>query len=245
VSISIVALLTVASLFTAVISALCGMGGGIILLSIMTLFLPLNIIIPVHGLVQLVSNLSRTYFLRSYIKKTIAISFALGLPLGAYIAVFFIKKISDTSIPYFFIAAVILYTLYKPKNLPAITLPFKHFWILGFVVGLAGPLIGATGPILAQFFIRDDLSRQEIVANKASIQFLGHLIKIPVFLAIGFQYQDHALLSAAMIIFGIIGTKYGVKLLHSIQDATFTKIFRIGLTLASIRLIYKAFLMAS
>ncbi len=237
---ALIAALSIASLLTAVLSALCGMGGGVILLSIMTLFLPLSIIVPVHGLVQLFANFSRTFFLRSYINKVLVLSFAIGLPFGGALAISLLKKIDNTAIPYLLIAAIIFYTIFKPKKLPSISLGFKHFWLLGFLVGLFGPLIGSTGPFLAQFFIRDDLSRQEVVSNKAAIQFLGHLIKIPVFLSLGFQYQDYGLLTAIMIVCGIIGTNYGVKLLHVIEDSTFMKIFKIALTMAAIRLLYKA-----
>lgn len=43
---------------TAAISAVVGMAGGVTLLSIMILFMPLNAAIPIHGIVQLVSNIT-------------------------------------------------------------------------------------------------------------------------------------------------------------------------------------------
>ena len=50
----VIILLAVAAFFTAIISAVIGMSGGIVLLSIMTFFLGIEQIVPIHGVVQLV-----------------------------------------------------------------------------------------------------------------------------------------------------------------------------------------------
>ena len=55
----VIGLLAIASVFTALISAVIGMSGGIVLLSIMTFFLDIKQIVPIHGVVQLVSNGTR------------------------------------------------------------------------------------------------------------------------------------------------------------------------------------------
>ena len=44
------------------VSAITGMGGGVFLFSMMTFTLPITTIVPVHGLVQLFSNLSLTWW---------------------------------------------------------------------------------------------------------------------------------------------------------------------------------------
>ena len=86
------ALLGAASVLTAVISGVVGMAGGITLLSFMTFFLPLQQIIPIHGIVQLTSNSSRCFFLRAKIKKKFFAFFSIGAPLGTLIAFFLIKR---------------------------------------------------------------------------------------------------------------------------------------------------------
>jgi hypothetical protein len=40
---------------------------------------------------------------------------------------------------------------------------------------------GAVGPLIARFFLRSDISKEELVATKAACQWAGHLVKIPLF----------------------------------------------------------------
>ena len=53
-------ILCLAALATSMLSAVVGMAGGITLLSVMLLFMEPLVAIPLHGVVQLVSNGSRT-----------------------------------------------------------------------------------------------------------------------------------------------------------------------------------------
>lgn len=232
--------LVVVSFFTAALSATIGMAGGIVLLSIMTFFMPLNIIVPVHGIVQLVSNVYRTYLLRSKIVKSIFGYFCIGLPFGVLLTVTLIKKINNPQIALFLIFGLLMYSVFKPKKLPHIHIPHWGFALVGFAVGFLGPLIGATGPIMATFFLRDDLSKEEIVATKASVQTVGHLVKIPAFLYLGFQYQDYALLMGLMILVTLFGTRLGVHLLGKIREDQFRIVFKIALFAAGCRVLYKA-----
>ena len=58
-------ILIVAAFITSSISAVLGMGGGIILLGIMALIIPEGyIVVALHGIVQLISNLTRSFIFR-------------------------------------------------------------------------------------------------------------------------------------------------------------------------------------
>lgn len=218
------------------------MGGGILLLSLMTFFLDLRVIVPVHGLVQLASNSTRSLSLRREVEPRILIPATLGLVLGTFVATQIIQNIPQREYFYFLIAALILYVLFKPKKLPTLMLPYWSFGILGFVMGVLNPIIGASGPLLAPFLLRDDLRKEQIVGTKAAIQTIGHLLKVPAFLYLGFNYVDHWLLTLCMIVAVILGTKSGIFILHRIQERTFRWIFSIALFVAASRLIYKAIL---
>ena len=64
-------ILIIAAFITSSISAVLGMGGGIILLGIMAILIPEGyMVIALHGIIQLVSNTTRTYVFRKHIKKT-------------------------------------------------------------------------------------------------------------------------------------------------------------------------------
>lgn len=231
--------LSIASFFTSILSGTLGMAGGITLLSFMTFFLPLNLIIPIHGVIQFISNISRSWFLKKHIKWPIFWYFCIGAPLGMLLAVLLIKKLPY---PKFFLACLtvsILYALFKPKKLPQLKIPFWGFIFVGVMVGFFGPLIGATGPFLASFFLRDDLDKEEIVATKASTQTIGHLLKIPAFYHLAFPYQDYSYTIIAMSFMGVFGTKVGVMLLGKIDDKIFRILYKTALFAAVLRILYK------
>ena len=54
--------LGILSFLTSTVAGVVGIGGGMMLIAILPSFLPLNALIPVHGLTQMSSNLSRAVF---------------------------------------------------------------------------------------------------------------------------------------------------------------------------------------
>ena len=80
-------ILIVSAFITSAISAVLGMGGGIILLGIMAIIIPEGyMVIALHGMIQLFSNTTRTLIFRGYIKKNIIKDFSLGALIGASIS---------------------------------------------------------------------------------------------------------------------------------------------------------------
>ena len=60
-------ILTVLSFFTALMTSIAGAGGGTVLLAAMLQFMNPAEAIPVHGVIQLSSNMTRTWLLRKYV----------------------------------------------------------------------------------------------------------------------------------------------------------------------------------
>lgn len=227
------------AILTSSISAVIGMGGGITLLSILSIVLPYNLLIPIHGAVQLVSNISRTFYLKDNIKWDFALPFLLGTPIGFVIAYFILKELTNPSTYFLILALFILYTIFKPKNIPQIKLKSIGWFILGITAGVQGSLLGATGPLIALFYIRDDLSKEEIIATKAFQQIIVHFLKIPLFLSLSFSYIKHADYLIVLCVSALIGTHFGIKLLSKVDEKFFKILFKSVLFIAALRLIYK------
>lgn len=231
-----------AALITSTISALIGMGGGVLLLALMTLVLPYQVLIPIHGIVQFISNFSRSFLLRSHVNKVFLVSFLMGTPFGTIAAYYLLSSIKDPSIYYLLLAILILYSVFKPRKLPSVILNKAGWFTLGIVTSLFAPVLGATGPLLAVFYVRDDLSRQEIIATKAAQQMFIHLLKIPLFLSLDFSYIENIDIITIMIIGVLIGTFGGVKVLEKLDEKLFRKIFKSVLFISAMRLLYKFFI---
>lgn len=236
----VLAILTFVSVSTSMVSAVTGMAGGIILLSMMTLVLPHHVLIPIHGVVQLVSNSSRTFTLFRSISWRLIVPFCLGLPIGVLFSYLLIKEIHNTQIFYLLISGLIFFVLFKPRKLKSIVLPTWCFFFVGAVSGVLSLLVGATGPFLAPFFLRDDLDKEELISTKSCAQTLTHLLKIPAFLSLGFPYDEHLILIGSMTVAAVLGTFLGIKVLHRINEELFLRIFKAVLFLIACRLIYLA-----
>ena len=75
------------ALATSALTAAAGIGGGLVLISVMASFLPPIVVIPIHGVVQLLSNSSRGLLL---VRHVVWPLFALYVPLqivGVLVAV--------------------------------------------------------------------------------------------------------------------------------------------------------------
>jgi len=236
-----VIILTICAFFTSIISALIGMGGGILLLSVMTFFFPMSTIIPIHGLVQLTSNTSRLFIMRDHIKAKFALYFLCGLPFGSLLAVYILKNFVTNHHALIFVLALIIYSLFKPKKLPHIEIKNLAWILVGFIAGILAIIVGTMGPFIAVFFVRDDLSKEEIIATKASLQMLGHLIKIPAFFYLSFSYSHYFNLIICMGIAALIGTKVGSIFLYKVKNNLFKKLYKFVLGLSGIRILFKIF----
>lgn len=230
--------LSLCAVLTSMISGVIGMAGGVTLMAFMTFAVEFQAIIPIHGIVQLTSNSSRGFLLRKHINKKLFIAFACGTPIGTFAAFYLTRSINNKEILIFPLILLISYTLFKPKKLPSIKIEQKGFFVLGIFASLLSPIIGATGPLLAPFFLRDDFTKEEIVATKAITQTLTHLLKIPIFLTLSFSYEEYAIVIVSMCVCAVLGTKIGTMLLGRISKDFFIYIYKIAMFLALAKLSY-------
>ena len=233
-------ILFLAALGTSIISAITGMGGGVLLYSAMTFFMELDVLIPIHGLVQLGSNASRLYYLRKHIIYKMVVFFALGAFLGAGGATWLKTILSIPSeYPIAIVILLIIYVLFKPKKLPSIRIAFENYFFVGVAAGFLGIFIGTVGPFIAVFFVRDDLTKEEIISNKAFLQGIVHIMKIPAFLYLGFNFLSILPLTALMVAAALLGSKLGVICLKRINQKAFLILFKVCLFVAACHLTYK------
>ncbi len=241
-------ILIIAAFFSSTISSILGMGGGIILLGIMAVFIPNGfMVIAMHGMIQLISNSTRTYIFKKNIKKEIIKEFIFGVIVGSIISIFiilflinFYKVQSASEIKVDFLKPLIgififWYLFFKKSKQKKNT---KSFHKVGFISGLTSVFIGATGPLIAPFFLKKNLLKEEIIANKAACQMITHLTKIPIFVYFfNVNYFNEYLILIPLFVAVFIGTNFGKKVLKTIPEVVFKKIFKIALFVIAIRLI--------
>ena len=237
------------SFITSSISAILGMGGGIILLGIMAIIIPDGyMVIALHGMIQLASNTTRVFVFRKFIKKNIVKEFLIGAIIGASISVViilfiiqFLKVESANQIQAEFLKPligifIIWYLFFKKSKKEQKKI--NSFVKVGAIAGLSSIFIGAVGPLIAPFFLNKTFTKENIIANKAACQTITHMTKIPLFIYLfNVNYIEEYKILVPLIIAVFIGTNFGKKILTFIPELLFKKIFKISLLMIAIRLI--------
>lgn len=236
-------LLIGATLVATLVSGAVGMGGGTILAAVMATLLPPRAVVPVHGIIQVCSNSSRGLLLWRHIEWKIL---ALYVPLqivGVWIAIEWFW--SGENFAWFkptlgaFVLVSILWRYVKPKRW---TVPRGVFALAGLGGGLLTVLVGVTGPWVSTFFLRDDLSKEQVVATKAAIQTVGHLAKIPAFVSVGFAYREYTGLLLPLVAATLLGTWVGTRLLARLGGTQFRVAFEVVLGLLGLKLLLGAWI---
>ena len=244
--------LILAAFITSSISAVLGMGGGIILLGIMAIIIPEGYaVVALHGIIQLVSNFTRSFVFRQHVKKDIIRQYLPGAVLGLslssltiffLITIFQVESAKEIKIDFLkpLIGIFILWFLFGRRPKPKDDHP--NFFGVGFVSGITTVFIGATGPLIAPFFLKGKLTKETIIANKAICQAISHAGKIPLFIFF-FQFDYFAEIEVLipLVIAVFIGTNFGKQILGFIPEKLFRILFRGALTIIAVKLIVETY----
>lgn len=231
--------LSLAIVIASMITSVTGMAGGVLMFAAMSVYMPVRPLVAIHGIVQVFNNAARSWFLRSDIRWSMCIPFAFGAMIGALVTTLFIVEYVGEFFPLLLLVGLILYTLFKPKRMPQFKIPDKHFFSVGIATGAMGIIVGAIDPLLAVFFMRDDLTKEEVVSNKSLMQMFAHLTKIPAYLFLGFSFLDNAYLILVLSIAAVVGARLGIIILRFISAEVFFALMKLALFIAAGRIIYQ------
>ena len=216
-------LILISTFATAFLSSIFGMLGGLILMGVLISFLPVGPAMVLHGLIQATSNGYRAWINRKDINWKIILTILLGSTFSLIILYFIAFEPSKIFV--LFALGSLPYLAWAiPKELSLdITKPITGV-LAGVVVVGSNLLSGTGGPILDIFFQKVDMTRHEVVATKAIAQTLGHISKIlffGIFISLNFENWPNFYFLFLAIIFSIIGTTLGKKVLDIIDDRFF------------------------
>jgi uncharacterized membrane protein YfcA len=227
-------ILAVAAFATSILSGTLGLAGGMVLLATLLLLLPPLVAIPLHGIVQLVSNGSRTALQWQHVDRGVFARFALVLVPASFVGLRIAQSLPavalEIAIGCFVLASVWLPLARWLGMQSDVATARRRFVALGAVAGLLNPGLGATGPLLAPFYLGLGLTRQGVVGTQAACQMAGHLAKIGAYGAAGFAFGEHKALLALLSVLVVAGTWVGTKLLDRVDELRFRALYRAVLT---------------
>ena len=230
--------LTLLSFFTAMMTSIAGAGGGTVLLASMLQFMNPSEAIPVHGVIQLSSNIARVWLLRKFVKWTIILKFSLLIPLGVYIGLEIFRNVDADDIKnligLFIIIALVLQNL---KSIRKITISSNWYYLIGFLTGILNILVGVIAPLLAVIIKHSLNEKKSIVGTLGYFGFVGNFTKIVGFSLIGFTFIEYIDTFLLMIPATLLGSRIGQYLLDKISNKFFFYIFQIILIALALRLL--------
>lgn len=232
--------LGIVTFLTSTIAAIVGVGGGMMLIAILPSFLPINALIPVHGLTQMTSNLSRAVFGYKDVQYEVIPKFLLGSFLGIGIFASILNFISLEYVP-LFIGVYILLSLWSEKFNEKIK-RYESYFLAGFFQTGLSIVVGATGPLTMTLLLKDYKNKDKVVATSAALMSLSHILKVFVFMYFGFVFFDYIGIIIAMVIGAIAGSWVGTKLRNIIDGKKFTIILKVLLTTLAIKVIVGVFI---
>lgn len=220
------------------ISASLGLGGGMLVLASMALALPPMVLIPIHGVIQIGSNLGRGLLFFRSISFTIIPAFILGSVIGVTLGTHFLITLPKPVLQ-IFLAIFVIYATWAPK-IQASNPKSRTFMFVGMCSSFISMFVGATGAIIAPFISAACTERQQVVATHAAAMFCQHGIKILSFGLIGFAFGPYIPLLIGMVGCGFVGTYIGKHILNKLPEKVFRTGLRTILTLIAIKLLYNA-----
>jgi uncharacterized membrane protein YfcA len=179
-TLSMIAYLLVVSFFTAVLTGVFGMAGGLVLMGALALVLPVSAAFVTHGLVQIVANGSRAILHRRHIRWRVTAFYTLGaLAAGVIVA---LTSFTPSKPLLYLMLGLVPGLLWLPKDRLRLDAARPlDAGLCGLSVTGLNLAAGVAGPMLDVFFVRTAMTRHEIVATKASTQVFSHLAKVAVY----------------------------------------------------------------
>ena len=228
--------------FSSVVSGVTGFAGGLLLLSIITVVYGAQLAIPLHALLQVVSNFSRVVIFYPFIDwKTVAfylIGLIPGVYLGTKIYVALPKDFFQMGIGIF----VLLTLLVKVKEGRKFhNRLYYGVGVMGIFSGFLGVLVGAIGPTLTVMLRSLKLTKEHFIATKAACQLNLQVLKVVAFSKLlNFSYRDFAqeLVFMAMALF--LGTLVAKKILTKVPVEFFNKGVTVILIILALTMIFQS-----
>lgn len=215
------------------ITAAFGIGGGALLLAILASLLPPTVLIPIHGTVQIGSNLGRAAIMLRHVDWAVVPAFVggsvVGVALGGSLAINFPAEAVQIGVGLFIVWSVFSRPPAVFRKWSALTGAFSSFLTMFF---------GATGPFIASYVKTLQLGREAHVATHSALMTIQHVLKTIAFGFLGFAFGPWLPFVIAMIAVGFAGTVAGRQVLTRITDARFFWVLKGILLVLAARLIW-------
>ena len=233
-------LIIIGSFFSAYVSAAFAVGGGFIMLAIVSSVLPITTAVPIHAWMMLGLSLGRLWYFRKEIVWRIVAPFLLGALIGVFIGGRVYFDLSEFLLS-LVIGLLILGAVWMPKVEWGSRIPTPFFWV-GVIHSFISTLF-SFGGLFQPLMLRAALTRLQVVGTLAAGLVFMNVLKLSAYSYYGFDYGPYFNVILGAILAAIPGAYLGKKTLHQVSEEKFRLIFRLILTCFALRLLYRAWIL--
>jgi len=210
-----------ATLLTSIISGVLSMAGGVILMGVLSLLLPVSAAMVLHGVAQTASNGSRIVFHHTHIRWPVLIPYLIGALAAVAIFTVFIF-VPQKALIFIVVGLFPFLSLAIPDQLNLDIERPVVATICGFLVTATQLVAGASGPVLDVFYVKSRLTRHQVLATKSVTQTSSHVIKLGYYLTvIGLTVDLPFWVYMLVIAAASAGNSVGKSLVAKIDDVQF------------------------
>jgi uncharacterized membrane protein YfcA len=203
---------------TAFLSGIFGMAGGLILIGILLVLLPLPDAMALHAVTQMASNGWRGLLWWRHVRLRIVLVYLAGCAL-ALIGWGLTQYVPSKPAALLMLGATPFVVRLLPKSLKPDPESVPQTVLYGVMCTTLMLLTGVSGPLFDSFFLGGTLDRREIVATKSVCQLFGHAMKLAYFTAlIGQGAAVDPILAAIAIAASMLGTSLARPVLEMLTD---------------------------
>ena len=219
----LISILCLVMIGTSLLSGIFGMAGGMILIGVLLVLLPVPEAMMLHGVTQLASNGWRGLLWCKHVRWTAVGAYVFGcvVALGLWS---FTRYVPVTPVALLMLGLTPFLVRLAPKDYR----PNPESLLQGGLYGMACITLilmtGVAGPLIDQFFLGGKFDRREIVATKAMCQVVGHSAKLVYFGSLIDQAASvDPIVAVLAIVSSMVGTTLAKRVLEAMSDQQYRR----------------------
>jgi hypothetical protein len=230
-------LLLVAAFGTAMLSAMVGFGGGmLLLLACIAALGPRNAVVVVT-IAQLASNGGRVWLNRTEIHRHLVEVFSLGAVPGAAAGALLLTATPLDTLARIMGGFLLALVLWRRLHPAAVHMSDPVFAVVGAASGLGSGLLGSVGPLVAEFFLARGLMRGAYIGTDAAANLIMHITKLIIYGAAAVLTHAAALIGLLLVPASLAGSWTGKQIAERIPARAFVIIVELALAISGIVLL--------
>ena len=233
-------LIILGSFLSTAVSSAFAIGGGFVMIAILSTFLPVSDMVPIHSTMMVGLSLSRTWYFRKDIHWPIVRPFVVGALIGAIVGTSVYVDLPEVLIAVS-IAVLMLLAVWWPEVKFKREIPHP-FFLVGLIHSFLSALF-SFGGLFQPVMVRTKLNKMQITATLAAGLMSMNFFKIAGYVTFGFDFKPYLSVIVLAILVSFPAAKMGKALLHRISEQQFRRVFKIIMTVFAFRLLYRAWLL--